>query len=217
MVSENGPLAAETVEQVPSTPSTSKLHNAENEKDNSVELREENRETEKLQDDSKGNNDFDESVELSEPFRSERNYYREFVDLVNQLRFNCGMLVNNTNVQLGIVLMISINAIMMGIGTYAFVKKDEKLNNIFESIDLGFLIIFTAELFLQFVYHGWRLLLDGWLVFDTIIILTSWSFSSVQVIRAFRIFRALRLVTRIKIMKNLILGAFACASPFTDN
>ena len=64
------------------------------------------------------------------------------------------------------------------------------------------------ELGLQFIYHGLRLLLDGWLVFDLIIIVTSWSFASIQIIRAFRIFRALRLVTRIKILKHLVLGTF---------
>jgi hypothetical protein len=104
------------------------------------------------------------------------------------------------------VLLIVINAAMMGVATYDFVKKDPDMDAAFEKIDETFLIIFTVELCMQFVYLGWRLVLDGWLLFDLIIILTSWSFSSVQIIRAFRIFRALRLVTRIKIMKNLLLG-----------
>ena len=145
----------------------------------------------------------------------QRHWFRELMDCYNQIRFNCGMFVNNGHVQFFIVLLISINALMMGIGTFDFVKKDPKVDNIFETIDLVFLIIFTVELGMQFIYHGWRLILDGWLVFDTIIIVTSWSFSSVQIIRAFRIFRALRLVTRIKIMKNLILGTLTSASTFT--
>ena len=118
------------------------------------------------------------------------------------------MFVNNGHVQFIIIILISINAIMMGIGTFSFVKDNEQVNHIFEMIDLTFLYIFTIELGFQFIYHGWRLILDGWLDFDLIIIVTSWTFSSVQIIRAFRIFRALRLVTRIKIMKNLILGTF---------
>ena len=136
----------------------------------------------------------------------QRDWFREVLDSINQFRFNCGMLVNNGHVQFFIVILICINAIMMGIGTFDFVKDNPKVDNAFETVDLIFLIIFTIELGLQFIYHGWRLILDGWLVFDLIIIVTSWSFSSVQIIRAFRIFRALRLVTRIKIMKNLILG-----------
>jgi hypothetical protein len=142
----------------------------------------------------------------SEQYDQRRDWFRECLDCINQFRFNCGMFVNNGHVQFFIIVLICINAIMMGIGTFAFVKENERTNHIFDLVDLTFLIIFTVELCFQFIYHGWRLILDGWLVFDLIIIVTSWSFSSVQIIRAFRIFRALRLVTRIKIMKNLILG-----------
>jgi hypothetical protein len=71
---------------------------------------------------------------------------------------------------------------------------------------LAFLIIFTIELGMQFAFYGWRIILDGWLVFDLIIITLSWTFSSVQIIRAFRIFRAFRLITRIKVLKNLVTG-----------
>lgn len=137
-----------------------------------------------------------------------RSWKREILDSINTIRFNVGMLVNNSRVQVFIVVLIVINALMMGIATYDIVKKNPEVDEVFELVDEVFLIIFTVELFLQFVYLGWRLLLDGWLLFDLIIIVISWSFSSVQIIRAFRIFRALRLVTRIKIMKNLLLALF---------
>jgi hypothetical protein len=142
----------------------------------------------------------------TEQFGKKTHCFHEVSGIINQFRFNCGMLVNNGRVQFFIIVLICINAIMMGIGTYSFVKDNEHLDNIFEMVDLVFLIIFSVELGLQTLYHGWRLILDGWLVFDMIIIITSWTFSSVQIIRAFRIFRALRLVTRIKVMKNLIIG-----------
>jgi hypothetical protein len=131
---------------------------------------------------------------------------REFLGYCNQLRYNCGMIINNTNVQFFLIFLIVLNAIMMGVGTFDFVTDNPDVQSAFESVDKSFLIVFTIELVMQFIYHGYRLVLDGWLLFDLIIIVTSWLFSSVQVIRAFRIFRALRLVTRIKIMKNLILG-----------
>jgi hypothetical protein len=137
---------------------------------------------------------------------AQQSWYRETRDWVNNMRYRCGMIVNNKHVQTLIVVMISINAIMMGLATFDFVKKDPVLSHRFEVVDQVFLIIFTVELGMQFIYHGFRLLLDGWLVFDLVIILVSWSFSQIQIVRAFRIFRALRLVTRIKIMKNLILG-----------
>lgn len=125
---------------------------------------------------------------------------------LQDLRQRCGKLVNDTRVQLFIVALIAVNAIMMGIATFDFVKDNDRVENTFEWVDFVFLLIFTIELAMQFFYYGWKLLLDGWLVFDLVIIVTSWSFSQIQIIRAFRIFRALRLITRIKVMKNLVLG-----------
>jgi hypothetical protein len=123
-----------------------------------------------------------------------------------ELRSLCGRLVNHDRTQMVIVTLIAINALMMGIGTFPFVTQDPTVKNAFDLTDTIFLVIFTVELGMQFVYRGYTLLLDGWLVFDLIVIVLSWCFDSVQVIRAFRIFRALRLITRVKVMKNLVLG-----------
>merc|ERR1711862_911703 len=74
----------------------------------------------------------------------------------------------------------------------------------FNMVDNVFLLIFTIEVALQIIYRGIYSFTDGWITFDFVIILLSWSFSSVQVIRSFRIFRALRLVGRIKSLRELI-------------
>jgi hypothetical protein len=134
-----------------------------------------------------------------------RVYWNKWEDFRNYV----GSLVNDRNVQFFIVWLIALNAMMMGIGTSKSIKENEKASDAFEVIDQVFLVIFTVELGMQFIYHGWRILIDGWLLFDTIIIVVSWIFSEVQIVRAFRIFRALRLITRIKVMKNLILALFS--------
>lgn len=121
----------------------------------------------------------------------------------------CGKCVNDTRVQIIIILLITVNSIMMGIATYSFVKDNPAMNKAFETTDLVFLIIFTVELALQFIYYGIRFFLDGWLVFDFIIIVTSWSLSGIQVVRAFRIFRAFRLTTRVKVLKDLLTALFS--------
>ena len=128
---------------------------------------------------------------------------------VSKFRKLCGGFVNDDKVQIFCVILIAINAIMMGIATFDFVSDNPAIDSAFETVDLIFLIIFTIEFSLQLIYHGLKLFLDGWLVFDCIVIVASWSLSSVQIIRAFRIFRALRLVTRIEIMKNLVLAVFS--------
>jgi hypothetical protein len=65
------------------------------------------------------------------------------------------------------------------------------------------------ELALQFIYRDIKLFLDGWLVFDFCIVLMSWSLESLQVVRTFRVFRALRLVTRVRVLKNLVSALFS--------
>lgn len=133
----------------------------------------------------------------------------QIMEKINDFRELCGAIVNDEKVQLFIVFLIAVNAVMMGVGTFEFVTDNPEIDSAFEVVDQVFLIIFTIELAFQIAYLGFRLFLDGWLVFDFIIIVVSWSFSSVQIIRAFRIFRALRLVTRIEVMKNLVLAVFS--------
>jgi Ion transport protein len=127
-------------------------------------------------------------------------------DCFQHCRIMAGKFVNSDHVQTIVVALIAVNAIMMGVGTFPFVNDNPSVNAAFDTVDTVFLIIFTVELGAQFCYRGYRLLTDGWLVFDLIVILMSWCFASVQIIRSFRIFRALRLITRIKVMKNLVLG-----------
>jgi hypothetical protein len=125
---------------------------------------------------------------------------------IKRLRKICGELVNHEKVQALSVLLISINAIMMGLATFNFVSNDPPLSAAFEYADTAFLTIFTVELSLQFIHHGVRLFSDSWLLFDFTLIIMSWSLASFQVIRAFRIFRALRLVNRVRVMRHLVMA-----------
>ncbi|KAL7524006.1 hypothetical protein ACHAXR_001333, partial [Thalassiosira sp. AJA248-18] len=127
---------------------------------------------------------------------------------LNKLRLLCGSIVNHPKVTLLIIVFIVINAIMMGIATFDFVTENPKVDNAFEKTDLAFLIVFTIELIMQFIYRGYTLFMDGWLVFDFAIVVLSWSFAQLQIIRAFRIFRALRIITRIETMRNLVAALF---------
>jgi len=128
---------------------------------------------------------------------------------VRRFRTLCGTLVNHAQVQNCVVCLILLNAIIMGVATFSFVTDSANIASAFDTTDLVFLIIFSVELSFQLVYHGFRLLSDGWLVFDFIIIVLSWSLSSLQVVRTFRVFRALRLITRVQVLKNLIAALFS--------
>lgn len=123
-----------------------------------------------------------------------------------QMRWLSGRIVNQPSVQLFVVGLIALNAIMLGIATFDVVRENYHVANAFETADRFILIIFTVELGMQFAFYGYRLVTDGWLVFDLIIITLSWAFEKVQIIRAFRIVRAFRLITRIRVLKNLVAG-----------
>lgn len=128
-----------------------------------------------------------------------------------------------------IIFLIVANAVMMGIGTFDFVEKDPKMDRIFEQVDKAFLIVFTVEGVLA-SYHYFRLdrvSFSGgslhfepmhpiekaersanipWITFDALVVILSWIFSKISIIRAFRILRALRLISKIESMRRVVKG-----------
>jgi len=120
----------------------------------------------------------------------------------------CGDIVEHTYFQAFIMTLIIINALTMGLATYPAVRFNPRAQSIFDNIDFIFLLIFTIELALNFIYHGIYLFLNGWLVFDFFVVMSSWFFSSLKVIRTFRIFRSLRLIGRIPSLRKLIDALF---------
>lgn len=134
---------------------------------------------------------------------------------LGRIRRFAGRIVEDSWFQLFIVLLILVNGIMMGIATFDFVSTNPRTSRAFEQTDQAFLIIFTIELVLQFAYHGLQLFLDGWLLFDFVIVLMSWSLDSFQIVRTFRIFRAFRMVTRVKILRDLVSSLLAVGPRMT--
>mmetsp|Transcript_58413 Transcript_58413/g.123910 ORF Transcript_58413/g.123910 Transcript_58413/m.123910 type:complete len:437 (-) Transcript_58413:149-1459(-) len=159
------------------------------------------------EDESNHDNQRRQSTPNAEPAKAS---WTEHPKLRHLMRFSqlCGDIVNNEKVSYCIIVLIVINAAMMGIATFDFVTDNPKVDDAFEKTDQAFLIVFSIELVMQFIFRGYKLFTDGWLVFDFIIILLSWSFSQLQIIRAFRIFRALRIITRIETMRNLVAALF---------
>ena len=134
-----------------------------------------------------------------------------------------------------IVVLIILNAIQMGVATFNFVEKNSEIDHIFELVDQIFLIIFTIEVSLNFV-HLVRLdritVINGkygfspfteeemenmgedrkWLIFDALVVILSWAFASLSIIRAFRILRLLRLIKKVENLKNVV-GALLSIGP----
>lgn len=153
------------------------------------------------------------------------SFYGKF----QQSRRIVGRLVNNEYVQLAIIFLIVLNGILLGFDTTDMVQNDKNAQYIVDTIDLVFLSIFTLEIAMQIYYYAFSLFRDAWLVFDLVVVVISWaglfqelvlcdgiddgvanaacdSLSNFQVLRAFRIFRTFRLVTRVRPLRDLVLA-----------
>ena len=149
------------------------------------------------------------------PPHQHHRYLPTFLYPVNDARRFMGRIINDERVQNTVLLLIVINALMMGVATFPAIKANPDIMSKFELADQIFLIIFTIESGMQLLYHGWTLFKDGFLVFDLLIVVMSWSLEGAQVFRAFRIFRALRLITRVDTLRNLVLALFSVVPKMT--
>jgi len=134
--------------------------------------------------------------------------WRTTIKAIKNARLFTGKIINDHRVQNCVLLLIAINAIMMGVATFPTIKNNPAIVDKFELADKSFLILFTIESSMQLIYHGINLFRDGFLVFDLLIVVMSWTLVGAQVFRAFRIFRAMRLITRINTLKKLVVALF---------
>ena len=155
-------------------------------------------------------NDFDEfSDDESHDHNGHLTLQEKYCPLPKPIRLLqrfCAKIVTNQEFQIVMVVLIMLNALILGIATYQF--SNPAVPEALDVMDRMLLVIFTIELALQFGYCGYTLLLDGWLVFDTLTVVTSWWLEGVQVFRSFRIFRSFRLIVRLPLLKNLVLTVF---------
>jgi len=127
-----------------------------------------------------------------------------------------------------IIILIILNALQMGLGTFDFVTQNPKVEEAFETVDQVFLVIFTVEVSLNFIHYirldrvqvssvgkfsfeehslredAERLENRAWLYFDASVVICSWAFASLSIIRAFRILRILRLISKVESLKNVV-------------
>ena len=107
-----------------------------------------------------------------------------------------------------ITIVIIINAITLGLETSSKIKAE--FGVILSLIDRVALTIFTIELISKIVVYKLRFFKDGWNIFDFLIVAVSLIPASgpFSVLRAFRIFRTLRLLSIVPSMKRIIQAIF---------
>jgi hypothetical protein len=98
------------------------------------------------------NNDRENDLSIDEG--QEKKQVERKESLLWRSRLFVGKIVNHEYVQISIIVLILINALMMGIGTMTWVTENTKINNVFTKIDRGCLVIFTIEVSMQLYYLG---------------------------------------------------------------
>lgn len=125
--------------------------------------------------------------------------------IISKYRDKIGWFINWSPIQTFMTVLIILNAILLGVLTFDDVKNNEPLSYALEQLDLVILSLFTIEFLFQFIYLGFSLVQNGWLMFDCIVLSFSWIFinSSIAVLRSFRIFRVFSLVSKWESLRML--------------
>lgn len=103
-----------------------------------------------------------------------------------------------------VLTIIVINAITLGLATSPTVMG--AIGGVLKFVDDAVLIIFIIELSLKGIAYGWRFFLNGWNIFDSIVV----SFAllpatgDLTALRALRIVRAMRLLSIVPQMRQVI-------------
>ena len=116
--------------------------------------------------------------------------------------------VYNKNIQISILVLITLNAISLGLET----NKSLSPSFLFalEIFDNFALYVYVLELTLKHIASGFKFWKNGWNIFDFFVVVIAFvpAGSSMSVLRGFRIIRVLRLLSSIQALRSIILGLF---------
>jgi len=136
--------------------------------------------------------------------RSVQTSMNNSLELQPSWRQRLGELIEQGHVQNSIMVLILINAVVLGLETSDAIMQ--QWSWLLLPLDGFILALFVIEISLRFLAHGWRLLRDPWGLFDTLVILIALVPASgpLAVLRALRVLRVLRLVSIVPSMKIVV-------------
>ena len=110
------------------------------------------------------------------------------------------------------LVIVIINSITIGIATINSIRNSSAAK-VFEVIDYVFLGFFILEFVLKFIVYRFRYFLNGWNIFDVIIIVISLipqstNISSLRALRAFKAFRSFKMIERISSLQSVVTSVF---------
>ena len=120
------------------------------------------------------------------------------------LRERIGVFVESPKAQRFIMALIVLNAVTLGLETVPSVVA--AYGPWLKTFDAIVLSIFVIEILGKLLYRGWRFFLDGWNVFDFVIVAIALIPASgpFAVLRSLRILRAFRMISVVPSMRRVV-------------
>lgn len=128
-----------------------------------------------------------------------------------QIRDFCIRLTDSKTFKNAIVLVILVNSIVLGLITSDTIYS--KFGDILELILSACVVVFTVEIILRIIAKGWRFFLNGWNIFDFLLVAIAFMPESGAAItfRIFRVLRALRMVSSMKRLRHIVAAILVSA------
>lgn len=118
-------------------------------------------------------------------------------------RQKIGAVVLHQTIQLAILLIIVLNAIILGLQTSPAIMA--RCGALLHWLDMAALIIFIVELAAKFIALGRRFFRDGWNIFDFLVVAVALlpNAGALSVLRSLRVLRVLRLINRMPQLRRI--------------
>lgn len=123
-------------------------------------------------------------------------------NLITQIRIVSGLILESDIFEFFIFCVICVDCALMGVATFDAVNETKWIGYV-DTASFIFLIIYTAEATMGFIYLGRGVFSDAWMTFDVFIVVTSWAADLLQGVKAFREFRAVRIVRAFRLIGAL--------------
>lgn len=127
-------------------------------------------------------------------------------------RVKLGEWMESTRIQRFIILVILLNAAVLGMETSPALM--DSFGPALISIDTACLAIFVVEIVLKLIAFGWRFFRDSWNVFDFLVVGVALvpAGAGLEVLRTLRVLRVLRLISQLPQLRKVV-GALLAAVP----
>jgi len=146
----------------------------------------------------------------------------------------CRIIVGHQWFELLISLAIMVNSVMLGVESQMSLTHAREDLAWARIAELCFLAIFTVEILLRLAARGWRVIKDGWFLFDSTLVIIAYIEQFVELFsngnhsgyeqqvlvlrttRLFRLIRTFRMIKQIRSVWRLVYGLITCGETITS-